>query len=466
MTVIPCRQRKSLFRRTLIAISLAFMVAHPASAYEAVVAQAQQALANGDNQAAFEQLQEAELEYSGIPAFDYWLGVAALRTGQPSYALIALDRVIYRQPGHAGARLERVAALLQLDQRGAAGRELERLRGLSPPAEAEAAIARYQAAINERRDLDSAPQHQGRLSIDVGFDGNPQRFPNEITINPLDSDERESLENRFPIDTSEFDQVLSSEGSAHRRLRGSYGGVFPYSDTTRFRVAAVGQSQRYVERGAEDFDLSLAQIQLGLERDLAAERVLTLNATALQGWRGRDFDTFLTRWGGNAELRHPVGLDDELAWRFGAESNHFEAGESDYDAAHLGLQWSGTRGPWRNRLSTRVKREWAQGARDGADMVELRVAAGLGYTITPRQRLRLDLNQRLGNYDQDGFALYNDHASVRRQDRTSQAELSWVYALTQDWVLKAKAGFERRRSNIRFFDMRREQVEIGLRYGF
>ena len=105
----------------------------------------------------------------------------------------------------------------------------------------------------------------------------------------------------------------------------------------------MGQSQRYIDKAAEDFDLSLAQAQFGVEQDLAAERVLTLNATALHGWRGRNFDTLLTRWGANAELRYPVGLDDQLTWRFGAESNLFESGENDYNAANFGLQWSGPR---------------------------------------------------------------------------------------------------------------------------
>ena len=115
-------------------IGLAGVASTPmAWAYQAELYKAQQALEQGDNQAAYHQLVAIELDYSGTPTFDYWLGVAALRAGEPSHALIALDRAVLRQPNHAGARMERVAALLQLDQRRAAEREIAQLKALAPP---------------------------------------------------------------------------------------------------------------------------------------------------------------------------------------------------------------------------------------------------------------------------------------------------------------------------------------------
>lgn len=460
-------------RYPVLGMLLFVLFVEMASAYETAVREAQSELAEGEASAALERLQAEELEHSGEPTFDYWLGVAALRAGQPTYALLALDRVLYQQPNHAGARLERVAALLQLDQRDAAARELERLRDLSPPEEAEAAMARYQAAIDRRQRRETQPTHDARLGLDFGYDGNPQRYANEVALDPLDPELRQTvneLANTGLIGEdalSEYEkQVFDPKGSAYRRLRARYQGIFPHDEQTRFRLTGVAQSQQYVTSAAEDYDLTIGQVQAGLERDLAPERVLTLSTTAMRAWQGRGLDNLLSRWGGEATLRHPIGLDDTLTWRLGGSVSRFERQRDDYDAARFGIGWRAQRGDWRTRLGIQIRREWALEDRDGGNLDILRLRAGVDYTLSTRQTLRFSLHQRLGHYDERGFGVYNDYNPIRRRDRTTRAGLTWLYALSRDWLVNVGVQFERRRSNMRFFDTRREQAEIGLRYRF
>ncbi|AMD01037.1 tetratricopeptide repeat protein [Halomonas chromatireducens] len=444
-----------------------------ALAYQADLDEARQALEQGEHQAAYDQLQRLELEHGGEPEFDYWLGVAALRAGSPSHALIALDRVILRQPSHAGARMERVAALLQLDQRAAAEREIERLQALSPPPEAQAAITRFQAAITQRRQAENSPQHQGRFSIDIGHDSNPQRFPSEVAIDPLQPNLRSAIEALTEMglvpdgDLSRFDeQVFSPDSSTYQRLQGSYQGTFPAGEQSRWLFNAVGQAQRYTQEAAQDYDLTLAQAQLGYQRDLAHQRVFTLRGSALQGWSGRNQDRLLPRWGSHAELSQPIGLDSELRWQLGAQHNRYSEARNDHDTGLLGIQLNSRHSAWRTRLVAQVEQEWAKDDREGGDLTQLRLGGGLDYPIGDRQLLRADLNHRLRTYQDDGFALYNDFSATQRRDRIWQARLTWLYQLSSDWLIEASADVERRRSSVDFFDTRRRQTQVGIRYLF
>ncbi|PAU78950.1 hypothetical protein [Halomonas salipaludis] len=442
-------------------------------AYHADLDAARQTLEQGEHQAAYQQLQALELEYGGEPEFDYWLGVAALRAGAPSHALIALERVILRQPRHAGARMERVAALLQLDQRAAAEREIERLQALSPPPDAEAAIGRFQAAIEQRQHAENSPQHQGRFGIDIGHDSNPQRFPGEVAIDPLQPNRRDAIETLLAHPDIEIDessipqpQIFARDSSTYQRLQGSYQGTFPVDGQSRWLLNAVGQAQRYSREAAQDYDLTLAQAELGYQRDLAQQRVFTLRGAALQGWSGRSQDRLLTRWGSRAELSQPIGLDSELTWQLGVQHNRYSDARNDHDTGLLGIQLTSHHSAWRTRLVAQVEQEWANDDREGGDVTQLRLGGGVDYPIGERQLLRADLNHRLRSYQDDGFARFNDFSATQRRDRIWQARLTWLYQFSRDWLVEASADVERRRSSVDFFDTSRRQTQVGIRYLF
>lgn len=439
--------------RCLLGALLSVMLATSAWGYQAEVERAQQALAEDENQEAYSLLQAVELEHSGTPEFDYWLGVAALRAGEPSHALIALERAILRQPNHAGARMERVAALLQLDQRRAAKREIEQLKALSPPPEAQEAIARFQDVIAGRRERENSPQHQARLGVDLGYDSNPQRSQDQFYINLI---------------PGLTEPLLISErfSSTYQSLQASYQGIFPIDKQSRWRISTIGQAQRYTEEAAQDYDLTLAQAQVGYQRDLAAQRVLTLRGSALQGWSGQQQSRLLTRWGAAADLRHPIGLDSELTWQLGAQHNRFSTSNNDYDTSRIGVQWNTNHSDFRTRLSAQLAHEWADDNRDGGDLIQVRLGAGVDYPINDQHLIRADLNHRVRSYQDDGFALYNNFAPTGRRDRIWQARLAWLYQLNSDWLLEASADAERRFSSVEFFDTRRYQTQLGLRYLF
>lgn len=438
---------------------------------------AQNYLEQDNANAAYQALQASELTYSGQPNYDYWLGVAALRAGQPSHALIALDRVITQQPTHAGARLERLAALIQLDQRLAAESEIVTLNALSPPPEARAAIERFQAIIDQRQRSETEPQHRWQLGVDIGYDSNPQRFPNEITIDPLQPAIREALDILTEMgltprlesgqDITDFDErVFSREASAYQQLLGRYQGVYPINETSRWQVNATGQMQRYQNDAAKDFDLSLLSTQLGYQQDLEAQRSVTYRASLLQAWSGEHQDHLLTRWGGETEYRHPVGSNSTLDWQLGIEDNAFDTPRNDYVSGRLSLQLTTRHASVQTRLSAQLGHEWANTQRNGGDLLYARAGTGIDYPMGNRQLLRADLSYQQRRYQQDGFNFYNDFMAVERYDQLWQARLMWLYQLNPDWLVEARADIERRTSNVDFFDTHRLQTQLGLRYLF
>lgn len=457
----------------LLGTLLSAAVISPLWAFQAELVSAQDLLAQGDNQSAYSQLRATELEHSGNPEYDYWLGVAALRAGESSHALMALERAILRQPTHAGARMERVAALVQLDQLGTAKREIKQLQALSPPPDAQAAIARFHAVIEQRQQAKNGPQHQGLLGVDIGYDSNPQQFPNEIAIDPLRPDIRRVVEELIDLglepngDPSMFDrQVFSRDASSYQRLQGNYQGLFPIDAQSRWRINTTGQAQRYTEVAAQDYDLTLAQAQLGYQRDLAAQRTIMLKGSALQGWSGPSQRRLLTRWGSGVDLRHPIGLDSELTWQLDAQHNRFSAANNNYDSGRLGVQLDTRYTALRTRLTAQIEHEWATGIRDGGDLLHLLLGAGIDYPLGDRHLIRANLNLRIRTYQDEGFGAYNKFSSATRRDHIRQARLSWLHQFNSDWLLEASADVERRSSSINFFDMRRYQTQLALRYLF
>ena len=73
---------------------------------DAVLDSARRLLAAGNPKQAFQELSVAQDRMSGMPEFDYLLGVAALDSGKIEDAIIAFERVLAVVPNHAGAQMD------------------------------------------------------------------------------------------------------------------------------------------------------------------------------------------------------------------------------------------------------------------------------------------------------------------------------------------------------------------------
>lgn len=128
-------------------------------------------LADGKPDAAYILLEAREFDMAGNVDFDTLLGIAALDSGKPDRATLALERVLAVDPNSAGARLDLARAYFALGDLPRAKQELDIVAQNNPPPAAQAVIDKYQAAIAERERAKTTSV-TGYLEGFIGYDSN------------------------------------------------------------------------------------------------------------------------------------------------------------------------------------------------------------------------------------------------------------------------------------------------------
>ena len=114
----------------------------PARADE-IVDRANALARQGNAAGAFALLEPLEPQRAGEIDFDYALGTAALDSGKPDRATIALERILAVDPNFAGARLDLGRALFAMGSDDLAKNEFETVLGQNPPAAVKPLIEKY-----------------------------------------------------------------------------------------------------------------------------------------------------------------------------------------------------------------------------------------------------------------------------------------------------------------------------------
>lgn len=125
----------------------------------------------GEADGAFRALESRVGDYGGDPDFDYVLGLAALDSGRPGQAVMALERVLLNRPDFLQARAEIARAYFAIRERENARREFEAVATQQIPEEARRVISQYLDAIR-RIDDAGRPKLTGLLEIEAGYDSN------------------------------------------------------------------------------------------------------------------------------------------------------------------------------------------------------------------------------------------------------------------------------------------------------
>jgi len=136
-----------------------------------LLARARRLIDNGQADATFRMLQARVADYAGDPDFDYLLGLAALDSGRPGEAVIALERVLMVRPGFLQARAEIGRAYFALRERENARREFETVAAQRIPEDARRVIGRYLDAIRRVEDAGRS-RLVGLLELEAGYDSN------------------------------------------------------------------------------------------------------------------------------------------------------------------------------------------------------------------------------------------------------------------------------------------------------
>jgi Flp pilus assembly protein TadD len=132
---------------------------------------------------AYEQLAPMEGRLAGNPDFDYVYGVAALDSGHPAQAVVALRRALQVRPDFHTARAELGRALAAMGDLAGAKREFETVRNIPDlPPVARDALGRRVAAIDEAVANQNAKRYSGYLESSIGYDTNVNAGPSDSTL--------------------------------------------------------------------------------------------------------------------------------------------------------------------------------------------------------------------------------------------------------------------------------------------
>ena len=163
-------------------LALAALLSVPAGVFAAddpVIESARKLLAAGNAKQAYTELIAVEGRLSGMPEFDYLLGVAALDSGKTEDAIIAFERVLAVMPNHAGAQMDLARAYYAAGSFDLAEAAFLKLRAANPPPAAQIAINRYLDAINTRKQQTRAGWSAfGELGL--GYDSNITGVPSNF----------------------------------------------------------------------------------------------------------------------------------------------------------------------------------------------------------------------------------------------------------------------------------------------
>jgi tetratricopeptide (TPR) repeat protein len=156
--------------------SLGSLVAH---ADDPVIESARRLLAAGNAGQAYTELVAVQDKMSGMPEYDYLLGVAALDSGRIEDAIIALERVLALVPNHAGAQMDLARAYYAAGSFDLAEAAFQKLKAQNPPPQAQIAINRYLEALEKRRKQTQAGWTAfGELGL--GWDSNLTGVPSNF----------------------------------------------------------------------------------------------------------------------------------------------------------------------------------------------------------------------------------------------------------------------------------------------
>jgi tetratricopeptide (TPR) repeat protein len=150
-------------------------------AYEKLLVEADGMVKNGKSADAYFMLEPIEFEHSGEERFDYLIGIAALDSGKPDKATLALERVLMVNPDSAAARLDIARAYYQLGDLPRAKTEFETSLQQNPSGTARANIEKYLEEIAER-EAGKQTHFTGYVEGAVGHDSNVNNSTSQSQI--------------------------------------------------------------------------------------------------------------------------------------------------------------------------------------------------------------------------------------------------------------------------------------------
>lgn len=406
------------------------------------------ALIEKGNSAAAYALGKKHPEQLGIPAFNFYFGVAAVDSGHAGEGVLALERYVVNFPGNRRARLELARGYFVLGEDLRAREEFSDILKTSPPPDVVANIERYLDAIRAR-ESSYRTTAGAYLEFGLGYDSNINggvgnanvNLPNLglVTIVPAGVEISRafsqavaganivvpvapgiatfgSISGDYKMHTGDriFDQgnIGVAGGFSYLSEKNLYRGTVSYSnlevDYHRFRDASAltGEWMHQLdELQGINGSIQLADLDYTGNNDIRDSRLYSLGV----GYRR----AFIGKWSPMLTLSGGYSVEDN------------RAGRDDL----------------------------------GRDIYALRI--GISGSPAPRWSVGTGLGIQWSDYSAQDVLF-----STTRRDSYLSADIAVGYAVNRSLSLRGELLLSSNRSNIDLYDYRRDVIAAKVRYEF
>jgi tetratricopeptide (TPR) repeat protein len=412
-----------------------------------LLGQARRRLDAGQPEAAYRLLEPRSALYAGSVDFDYLLGLAALDSGRPGEAVLALERVLAAEPGNLPARAEIGRAYLELRELESARRELETVARSELPPQVRDTVRRYLdtvARLGEGR----RPKWIVQMEVAGGWDTNVN-FGSSFGEWVLS--DGQSL---VPLPASQ------PRSSAFAAVSAGVTYVAPISGRLDW-TAGLQLAQR-INPSQHNVDTGSAELSTGLAMATGAHRYsmsLQYQHLRLDDAAFRDAIGAIAQWQWDSGPRTQVGA---FVQAFDLAFPDQRVRDALRRAAGATLA-HGLGGP---RAPTFAASLYGGDERAGTDVPQLSfdfagIRTAAGATLAPRWRMNVGWS-----YERREFQAIEPLFGALRIDRQHDLRAALEYDVDRSLTIAPAIAWTRNASSVAPNDFRRTQAFVYARYRF
>ena len=380
--------------------------------------------------------------------FDLWCGVAAVDLGRPGEGVLSLERHVLQFPDDVRARLELARAYFYAGDNVRSREEFEAVAKDRPPADVQAGIERYLAALDAREGR-YRTRTTGYVEAGAGYDSNANAGVAQADI---------GLPVLGPVTV---DQLGVRKASAFGWL--ATGGRINHPVSPGWSVNASGYANGTFYTDASEFNLASAGASLGATR-VSGGNLYSLSYAhseiLLDGSRYRWTDGLGFEFRRQASETTSLSLIPQYArLAYSGENAARNADLYAVSAAYRRVWLS----PWHPVLNALAFYGEEHNREQRDDLGRHLYGAAADVTVSPTPSWAL--NAGLG-YVESHYQAPIPLIDVARRDRNLTASFSALYLIGARWSVRAEYQYAHNASNLELYEYARHAGALKLRYDF
>jgi hypothetical protein len=433
-------------RRVRLAVAITLLIASSASA--APIDDLRALVESGRSDEAYAQFC-ADPDVSTRPdGFDLWCGVAAVDLGRPGEGVLALERHVLRFPDDVRARLELARAYFYAGDNVRSREEFEAVAKEKPPADVQAGIDRYLAALDAREGR-YRTRTSAYIEAGAGYDSNANAGVSQADI---------GLPVLGPVTVA---QVGVRQASAFGWLAAA--GRINHPVSPGWSVNASGYANGTLYTDASEFNLASGGVSLGATRTSGGNLYSLSYAHSeilLDGSRYRWTDGLGFEWRRQISETSSFALIPQYARL--AYSGENAARNADLYALSAAYRRVWLR-PWHPVLNALAFYGDEHNREQRDDLGRHVYGAAVDVTVSPTPFWAL--NAGVG-YVESRYQAPIPLIDVARRDRNLTANLNALYLIDSRWSVRAEYQYAHNASNLELYEYARHVGALKLRYEF